>query len=226
MTSTPKRAGMARPGGRTARVREAVFAATLAEFSERGFAALSIEGIAVRSGVHKTTIYRRWETRENLLSDAVGELAEVRVPVADTGSIEGDLRALARDIVGFLNSDLGAVGVAVLFADAPHMPALAQIKRNFFAARHRLAAPIVERAVARGELPAGTDARELIGMAVAPVWYRRLVTGEPIDSTVADRAAAAALAAGRAGAFQLRPRRARAGAKKTKSGARRGAPRG
>ncbi|MEV3975004.1 helix-turn-helix domain-containing protein [Streptomyces sp. NPDC050698] len=60
MTSTPQR-----PGGRSARVRKAVLAATAAELSERGFAAMTIEDIAARSGVHKTTIYRRWSTLSN-----------------------------------------------------------------------------------------------------------------------------------------------------------------
>ena len=65
MTSTPQR-----PGGRSARVREAVLAATAAELSERGFAAMTIEDIATRSGVHKTTIYRRWSTLSQLVADA------------------------------------------------------------------------------------------------------------------------------------------------------------
>src|SRR5207248_10505689 len=58
--------GTLRPGGRTARTRAAVFEATLAELALRGYADLSLDGVAARSGVHKTTIYRRWRSRDQL----------------------------------------------------------------------------------------------------------------------------------------------------------------
>ena len=93
----------------------------------------------------------------------------------------------------------GTIASRALFSGAPSSLQLAAIKRDLFAERHKVAAPIAERAIRRGELPPGTDARELIGLTVAPLYYRLLVTGEPIDYAVADRAAAAALAAARAG---------------------------
>jgi len=58
---------------------------------------------------------------------------------------------------------------------------------------------VVERAVARGEAPAGTDAAEVVRVAVAPLYYRVFVTGEPVDRAAADRAAASAAVAARAG---------------------------
>ncbi|MCW2870677.1 TetR/AcrR family transcriptional regulator [Actinacidiphila oryziradicis] len=190
-----ERRGSVRTGGRSARVRAAVHEATLLELGLRGYAALSIEDIAVRAGVHKTTIYRRWGTKDTLLAAAVGDLVDARVPVPDTGAIETDLREYARSIVDILTSDVGVIAVAVLFSDAARVPEVAEVKRNLFAERHRLAAPIVERAIQRGELPADTDPRELIGLVAAPIYYRLLVTGEPIDRAVGDRAALAALAA-------------------------------
>ncbi|MFF3875420.1 TetR/AcrR family transcriptional regulator [Streptomyces sp. NPDC001978] len=184
-----------RTGGRSARVRAAVYEATLLELRQRGYATLSIEDIAVRAGVHKTTIYRRWGTKDTLLAAAMRDLVDARVPVPDTGAIETDLRAYARSIVDVLTSAAGAIVVAVLFSDAARAPEVAEVKRNHFAERQRLAAPIVERAIQRGELPADTDPHELIGLMAAPIYYRLLVTGEPIDHAVGDRAALAALAA-------------------------------
>jgi AcrR family transcriptional regulator len=193
-----ERRGTVRTGGRSARVRAAVYEATLLELKRRGYAALAIEDIAARAGVHKTTIYRRWGTKDTLLAAAMGDLVDARVPVPDTGAIETDLCEFARSIVDVLTSDAGAIVVAVLFSDAARAPEVAEVKRNLFAERQRLAAPIVERAIQRGELPPDTDPHELIGMVAAPIYYRLLVTGEPIDRAVGDRAALAALAAARA----------------------------
>jgi AcrR family transcriptional regulator len=191
--------GTVRVGGRTARVRTAVFEAAFFELGLRGYGAVSIEDIAARAGVHKTTIYRRWENKDKLLADAVIDLVDIAVLTPDTGSIETDLREFARWIVDVLTSDIGTAVVSVLFSDAGRLPEIAKIKREIFVERHKLAAPIVERAITRGELPADTDPRELIGLVAAPIYYRLLVTDEPINPAVADRAAVAALAAARAG---------------------------
>jgi AcrR family transcriptional regulator len=191
--------GTVRVGGRTARVRAAVFEATFVELRIRGYGALSIEDIAVRAGVHKTTIYRRWETKDKLLADAVSGLVDFAALTPDTGSIDSDLREFARWIVDVLTSEVGAAVVAVLFSDAARLPEIAKIKRDFFVARYKLAAPMVERAIRRGELPTDTDSGKLIELAAAPIYYRLLVTDEPINAALADRAAVAALAAARAG---------------------------
>jgi AcrR family transcriptional regulator len=191
--------GTRRTGGRTARVRAAVFEAAFAELGLRGYSAVSIEDIAARAGVHKTTIYRRWETKDKLLADAVSDLLDITAPTPDTGSIETDLRAFARWIVTVLTSDVGVAAVSVLFSDASRLPEIATLKREFFVERHTVADLMVQRAITRGEVPIGTDSRELIGLVAAPIYYRLLVTGEPVNPAVADRAAGAALAAARAG---------------------------
>src|SRR6266496_6224804 len=82
--------------GRGPKVRAAVLAATLAELAGTGYAALTVENVARRAGVHKTTIYRRWKDRESLVTDAMTELAATQVPFPDTGDIDTDLRRLAR----------------------------------------------------------------------------------------------------------------------------------
>src|SRR5688572_4061157 len=88
--------GTRRPGGRTARTRDAVFEATLDELGAVGYAHTSVEAIAQRAGVHKTTIYRRWGTKDRLVADTLAHAALVRIEVADTGDIDADMRALAR----------------------------------------------------------------------------------------------------------------------------------
>ncbi|MFF5111698.1 TetR/AcrR family transcriptional regulator [Streptosporangium sp. NPDC000509] len=198
------RSGTVRPGGRTARVREAVREATLAELAEKGYDQMTVEGVALRAGVHKTTVYRRWGSVEGLAADALDLAGTEPWPVPDTGTIEGDLRELTRLVLdGFADPETGPVSTAFIRASARD-PVVARALRAFFAARHEQSALLVTRAVERGELPEDVDAADLIRTAVAPLYYRLFVSGEPVDERVADRAAAAALAAARAGVFRPR----------------------
>lgn len=193
-----------RPGGRTARVRAAVLAATLQELAHGGYAAMTIEGVAQRAGVHKTTVYRRWVTKPNLLLDAVATLAEAEIPVPDTGDLGTDMRIFTRTIAATISGTEGGAVVRGLFSGATESPEVRDFLHGFWAKRFAQVRPIVERAVARGELPAGTDADEVIKHAGAPLYYRLLVTAEPVTTEVADRAADSAVAAARAGVFRVR----------------------
>ncbi|MER6950098.1 TetR/AcrR family transcriptional regulator [Nonomuraea sp. NPDC000554] len=188
-----------RPGGRSARVRDAVRQATIAELAEHGYGGLTVENVAERSGVHKTTVYRRWGSVEGLISDALELARDEPWPVPDTGTIEGDLRGVARLVRnGFDDPELGPVSSAFVAAAAQH-PDAARALHDFFVARHDQAAAVVRRAITRGELPDTVDVREVIRVAVAPVYYRLFVAYEPVTERDADRAADAALAAARAG---------------------------
>ncbi|MEU8308038.1 TetR/AcrR family transcriptional regulator [Actinomadura sp. NPDC048955] len=202
---TASEPGTVRPGGRTARVRDAVREATLAELSGRGYQGLTVEGVAARSGVHKTTVYRRWGSADGLIADALGIAAAEPWPIPDTGTLAGDLRALARLVVaGFADPVEGPIARAFVLAAAQSGDA-ARSLHAFFARRHEQSAVIVGRAVERGEVPADTDAAEVVRLAVAPLYYRLFITGEPVDEQAADRAAASAEAAARAGVLSAAP---------------------
>jgi AcrR family transcriptional regulator len=196
--STPARSN---PVGRGPRVRAAVLAATLTELSEQGYAKLTVDNVAQRAGVHKTTVYRRWKDRESLVVDAVIDHVATGVPVPDTGSIDGDLRQWARSLVKWLTSPTGSAVFAASMSDAARLPEVALAKRRFFEDRFGRAGAVVSRAVARGELPADVDPAELIKTLIAPIYLRLLITAEPIDTTTADHAARVALAAARGGAL-------------------------
>ncbi|MFG2001559.1 TetR/AcrR family transcriptional regulator [Spirillospora sp. NPDC048911] len=224
--------GSVRPGGRTARTRAAVREATLAELAEHGYRGLSVENVAARSGVHKTTVYRRWGNAEGLVADALELAGEEPWPVPDTGSAENDLRELARLVhSGFADPELGPVSTAFIAAAVQHPSAatskgaaskdsapesgtpeggeptggVAAALHAFVVRRQQDAAVIVTRAVERGELPPGTDAAEVVRSAVAPLYYRLFISGEPVDRATADRAGSAAFAAARAGVFVSGP---------------------
>lgn len=86
----------AKVGGRSARVRAAVLAATLEAVSHNGADSLSIPDIARTAGVHETSIYRRWGSRENLVLDALLTYSQEQLPIPDTGSLREDLMAFVR----------------------------------------------------------------------------------------------------------------------------------
>ncbi|XVS63165.1 TetR/AcrR family transcriptional regulator [Actinosynnema sp. CA-299493] len=188
-----------RPGGRSARVREAVLRAVHAELAEHGYTGLTVENVAERAGVHKTTVYRRWGTVDVLVADVLDHTRETGWPVPDTGTVEGDLIAVATEVAdAFADPGRLPVPVAIVAAALQSTRAL-DAKRAFYAARQTEAAEVVTRAVERGELPPQTDPVELVRLTCAPLYYRIFITGEPVDHATAERAARAALSAARAG---------------------------
>lgn len=190
-----------RPGGRTARVRESVLRATGDLLAERGFDGLDLGELAERAGVGRTTVYRRWGSVTRLIHDLLLSMAEESSPRADLGSLEQDLRANAALVRRTLSDPRqGRLFRALLVAGACDSGA-AQALHQFYATRIDEWAPCVTDAIARGELPAGTDPRQVIGAVSAPLYYAFLASGEPLSEDLADRAAQAAVIAARAGVF-------------------------
>ncbi|MFD5234505.1 TetR/AcrR family transcriptional regulator C-terminal ligand-binding domain-containing protein [Streptomyces qaidamensis] len=179
-------------------MRAAVPEATITELTKSGYAALTVEGVARRAGVHKTTIYRNWKDSDGLVADALAGHFAADIPIPDTGTVESDLRALARSLVATMTAQAGRALLATVLSDAVRHPRFAEAKHALFGDRFRRAKPVVTRAIERGELPADTDPAELLKTLAAPIYFR-LVTGEPVDEATADRAVRVALAAAHAG---------------------------
>lgn len=200
-TATQPSSGATRPGGRTARTRAAVRDATLAELAAHGYRGLTVEGVAERSGVHKTTVYRRWGGVDRLIVDALDLAGADDWQPPDTGTFTGDCRALAGEVLrSFADPAEGAASSAIVAASFQSARA-AQALRSFYADRHERSEVVVTRAIARGELPAGTDAAAVVRAVVAPLYHRLFITREPLDDRVTEQAASAAVAAATAGVF-------------------------
>ncbi|MFD5100977.1 TetR/AcrR family transcriptional regulator [Streptomyces albidochromogenes] len=193
--------GTVRPGGRTAKVRAAVLEATQEALVEGGFHGLNMDRVAARAAVGKTTVYRRWGSAAGLVADLLRDMAEQSVPAADTGSLEGDLLANARLVHHTLTDPrMGPVFRAVIAAAACDEECATAL-HGFYATRVAAWATCVERAADRGEVPVGTDAGEVVRAVSAPLYYRFAVSCEPLGEADAERAAAAAVTAARAGTF-------------------------
>jgi AcrR family transcriptional regulator len=180
---------IARPGGRSARVRAAVIEALLGELAEHGLAGTTMEGVARRAGVNKTTLYRRWGSKEDLVLDALLEIGERRVPIPDTGSLRDDLLTVAREIVASVSTPEADAVVRAAAADPGPDSKLVAAVRQFWAVRFGLLGTMVERAIERGELPADTDPKPLIEGLLGGIYLRVLVTREPLDDAALVRLA-------------------------------------
>ena len=190
--------GTVRPGGRTARTRAAVMAAVIEELSEHGYAGARLERVAARAGVAKTTIYRRWGSLDGLLADLMAERAAQEIPVPDEGDLGSDLRVLARHAVASVRDPAVRAALASIVAAAVQSPAAREVLTRFLAGRTATMTVIVDRAVQRGEAPAGIGSAEIIRTVTALIYYRLFIAGEQPSEALADSAAAIATAAARA----------------------------
>jgi len=162
---------------------------------EVGFNRLSIEAVAARAGVGKHTIYRRWPSKGALFMDAVLSVNPPALEYPDTGDVEADLRTqvhAAIDLVG--RPPFGPLYRALL-GEAQHDPAIAA------AVNERFIAPQTQRTIARleaardqGQIAEEFDLELAVDMWSGPLYYRFLITQEPITHEHADRVLAALLA--------------------------------
>lgn len=170
-----------RPGGRSARVREAVFCATLQALAEDGYSGLTISEIGRRSGVHATSIQRRWGSLGNLLLEAVLSYSHQKLPIPNTGSLRGDLLAFARSMSRYLATPIGETVLRTLAA-AEDSAALAENRKKIVQTRYGATRVMGERAAERGELRPGVDPQMAVELLVAPLHLRKL-TRQPIDDS-------------------------------------------
>lgn len=173
--------------GRSELARQAVLRAVDDLLVERGYARLTMEGIAAEAGVAKQTIYRWWRSKNDVLMEAFLDDAAQHLGPPDLGDVGLDLRHHLRQVARFLtDSDPGAV-FAALIGQAQHDPEFAAEFRGKFLTqqRERDRLPLA-RGIERGQLPAGLDIEFALDQLLGPVHYRILVAGEAVPPTFTD----------------------------------------
>lgn len=153
---------------------------------EEGYNGLTMEKVALRAGVGKMTLYRRWKSRSDLVIAVLDEANRGwPMPRPHSNSLSEDLCILYRNWVAGIKG-AGKV-IPLLIAGAIQDPELATLlHERFILPRRRLAVAIINRAIERGELDEGADSETAIDMLMGRMWYRQLVTGARIR--VADEA--------------------------------------
>ncbi|MDH2430578.1 TetR/AcrR family transcriptional regulator [Sphaerisporangium sp. TRM90804] len=187
MTENPRRAptgaAVLRP-----QITSAISEAVLEELAERGYARLSMEAVARRAGVGKSALYRRWPSKQDMVLAVLAEFSVSPEEVPATGSLRADLLVMVRSVHGWLTHPLFATILPDLTAEAVRNPVLAAaIRAAIGEPRRGLAARVLRRAVARGELPADLDVDLALDLLAAPVYWRLSVRHAPVEPDYLER---------------------------------------
>jgi AcrR family transcriptional regulator len=172
-------ATVARPRGGRPRSEEATRAildAALQEFVASGYGAMTIDRVAARSGVGKATIYRRWSTKAERVAEAIDRHAFAELPIEDTGDVRADLRRYLQGLESAMSGLDGDLMAAMTAERLRHPDLATAFDRRFALARRERMRRLLRNAVARGDLPAGTDV-DILADAGPALFLLRLVTG-------------------------------------------------
>jgi len=181
-TSTPDRNGHDR---RRARSEKAILDAARTLIAERGVEGLTVEGVAARSGVAKTTIYRRWRDKDELaLAILVDTTQRISAP-PDLGDTRKELLTFVRTAMTIIKPGAIYKGLVSEIATKPH---LARIYREKIVdVRLAEVKTVINRGIARGDLSADTDVRVAHELLVGPLFYRLLFSGAPLNTAHANQ---------------------------------------
>jgi AcrR family transcriptional regulator len=173
--------GAQRGRPRSAEADRAILNAAVDLLAERGLAAMSIEEVAARAGVGKATIYRRWSSKGLLALDAFVTSFQEQQPLPDTGTLRGDLiAALTAWVRAVTGTSMGAM-LTGLIAEAQHDPSLRAAWRERvlepLRSQHRI---MLDRAIARGEIPATVDQEAVLDLFFGAAQHRLLLDHLPL----------------------------------------------
>ena len=181
-----------RPKGGSDAIVRAVLKATLRQLGDRGFAGVSVDGVAKAAGVNKTSVYRRWPSRGALVLAALQTLRHREPPPPQMGSLRENLIAMLRAKVALVSARSGRkiLRAMIAFEDEE----VARVARALRKARYRVPIAVIERALLRGELSPGTDPLLLAEVLLAPIYYRIIVLNQPVSDRYIERVVAQVLA--------------------------------
>lgn len=163
--------------------REAILAAALGELQDRGYGALTVEGIAARAGVGKQTIYRWWPSKADVVLEAALVAAAARIPTGDKGSLELDLRSFLT--ATFRQRDQQPVVVGLMAQSLLDAEFAIKFRERFLFARRAALRDVLLRARGRGEIFDTVDVELLIDVVFGVLWYRLLIGHAPLTPSAA-----------------------------------------
>jgi len=161
---------------------QAILRATLDLLAEVGYQSISIEAIAARAGVGKTTIYRRYTSKEEIVADAIESLRE-DLPTPNTGNFWEDVDILTDHAAQKIDSPLGRQTLALIISTASSNPQFAQVyKTKYIKLRREAFAQVLERAKSRGEIDKDADIDLIIDILSGAIYYA--VVFKPVTESI------------------------------------------
>ncbi len=167
---------------RSEETKKAILNAAYELLSEHGFNAVTIEGIAARAGVSKATIYKWWPGKAAVVLDGYFEATQLVMQVPDTGFVREDLVIQVYNLASFITGDQGKMITELIGAGQFDSNIAEEYRTRFFLPRRALSKKILERGINRGELKDDFDLELGIDILFAPLFYRLMITKEPLDS--------------------------------------------
>jgi AcrR family transcriptional regulator len=180
--------GDKRASPRSERTRGAIINATRELLAEGGVHGLTVEGVAARAGVAKTTVYRRWRSKDELALAVLIDMAEHVAAVPDLGDTRAELVAFVDRAVKVLRTTLMGRVMQGLVSDLASNAELARaFRERVVAVRVAEIRRLVERGIERGELRPDADFELANELLFGPVYYRLLLSGTPLADDLAAR---------------------------------------
>jgi AcrR family transcriptional regulator len=168
---TQKKAVKRSPGRpRSAASEKAILDATLELLMEEGYGGLTTDKVALRAGASKSTMYRRWPSKQHLVIAAFDSTPELQIP--DTGSLESDLYAVVKEYIHILNNTPLSGVLPALLGERAHNADLAKVLDPLIKRRAIPLRTVLNRAIDRGELPAKTNADLAAEIIMGPIQMR------------------------------------------------------
>jgi len=167
--------------------RQAILTAAFALLEEEGFERLSIEGVAARAGVGKTTIYRWWPTKGVLVVEAFIEAVTPAIAFRQSGSARADIVRQMKALAKLYRGHTGRLVCQMIGAGQLDLEMRKAFTEGFINLRRECAYAAFQRGVAGGEFRADVDRDVAIDALYSPIYYRLLASGAPIDDAFLDR---------------------------------------
>jgi AcrR family transcriptional regulator len=158
----------------------------------QGYAGLTLDQLAARSGVAKTTILRRWPSKAAVAAAGVERLALQSVAVPDSGTLRGDLHSLLHGAVETFARGPGQF-IPRLMREAGHHSEITDLLFTVIHTRRQAYRRVLALAIARGELAPTVDQDVIIDLLIGPVWTRLLITRDPVTRAYVDAVVEAVL---------------------------------
>ncbi len=166
---------------RIERSRQVILRAALSELGEAGYGAFTIESVAARAAVAKSTIYRHWPDKISLIADAFEAAHEHAAPSVEGLTNREGLQCLLGHVAEVVVDSIYSSCIPALIEGAERDPRLREFRHRYSALRRQSLAALIARGVAEGEFRAEVDPELAAQALLGPIFYQRLMTSEPLD---------------------------------------------
>lgn len=155
---------------------------TVEALAEVGYERLSFDDVAARAGVHKTTLYRRWPSKPELVLDALHARSDLIVEMPDTGRVADDLVTFLRTVAANVTTPIGRALVLATLQTGHEADDASSLRHRFWDERFERVRTRLDHARQAGQLPADIDGVLLVEALVSPIFFRTFIRGEPVDA--------------------------------------------